>query len=79
MLFKWDTACSAAHHLTNINLKYVVQLFQLGDSLYLSKSDVYRSQILTSKDDPAHTERIKIIIMAVDPYRRYSNESEIAS
>ena len=33
---------------------------------------------LTSKDDP-YTVRIKIFLMAVDPWDRYSNESERAN
>ena len=33
----------------------------------MSESDVYRRQILTSKDGP-RTKGIKIFIMAVDPY-----------
>ena len=37
-----------------------------------------RRQILTSKVDP-RTVRIKIFLLAVDPYHRYSNESERAS
>ena len=36
------------------------------DRLYMSESYVCRRQILTSKNDP-RTERIDILIMAVDP------------
>ena len=46
-------------------LVVVYHPFQRGDRLYTSESDVYRRQILTSKDDP-HTERIKTYIMTVD-------------
>ena len=38
-------------------------------------SDVCRRQILTTKIDP-RTVRVKLFVMAVDPYHRYSNESE---
>ena len=39
---------------------------------------VCRRQILTTKVDP-RTVRVKIFLMAVDPYHRYSNESERAN
>ena len=39
--------------------------FQCGDRLYTSESDVCRRQILMYKDGP-RTERIQILIMAVD-------------
>ena len=38
-------------------------------------TDVYRRQILTTEVDPRAV-RIKIFIMAVDPWHGYSNESE---
>ena len=50
-------------------------LFQRGDRLYASESDVCRRQILTTKEDPC-AERIKILLMVGDPEHRYSNESE---
>ena len=40
------------------------QLFQCGDRLYTSESDVYRRQILTSKDGP-RTERVKPAVVHV--------------
>ena len=46
--------------------------------LYTSKSDVCRRQILTYKDCP-RTERIRIFVMVVDRWHRYSNESERAN
>ena len=49
--------------------------FSAGERLYTSESDVCRRQILTYKDCP-RTERIKLFLMAVDPYHRYSNESQ---
>ena len=41
----------------------------------MSESDVCRCQILMYKNSPCN-ERIKMFIMAVDPYQRYSNEAE---
>ena len=38
----------------------VSTLFQRGDQLHTSKSDVYRRQILTSEVDP-HTDRVKYL------------------
>ena len=52
--------------------------FQRGHRLYTSESDVCRRQILTYKDGPC-TERIKNMIMAVDPSHRYSSEAERAN
>ena len=42
---------------------------------YMTESDVCSSQTLTYKDSH-HTERIKMFIIVVDPYLRYSNEAE---
>ena len=49
-----------------------------GHRLYTSESDVCRRQILTY-EVYHRTERIKIFIMVVAPYPRYSNESEKAN
>ena len=48
------------------------------DRLQSTESDVCRRQILTTKVDP-RTVRIKIFLIAVDPYHRYANESEWAN
>ena len=42
------------------------------------ESDVCRRQILTSKVNP-RTVKVKIFLIAEDPYHRYSNESERAN
>ena len=42
----------------------IFQFFQCGDRLYTSESDVYRRQILTSKDGP-RTERVKPAVVHV--------------
>ena len=60
------------------NLIYPLQPLQRGDRLQSSESDVCRRQILSSKVD-LRTVRIHIIILDVDPYLRYSNESETAN
>ena len=52
-------------------------IFQCGDRLYMSESDVCRRQILTYKDGP-RTGRIKTIIMTVDPYHYVFKESDRA-
>ena len=42
------------------------------------ESDVCRRQIMTTKVNP-RTVRVTIYVMTVDPYHRYSNESERAN
>ena len=66
-------------HVFNWKSNKHKQPLQRGDRLksWTSESDVYRRQILTSEIDPRAV-RIKIFIMAVDPYHRHSNKSERA-
>ena len=52
----------------------VLTLSTWGPSL----SDVCRGQILAYKINP-RTEGVKIFLVAVDPYHRYSNEAERAN
>ena len=61
-----------------MNKKSQGEKFQCGDRLYTSESDVYRRQILTYEGGP-RTEKIKVFIMAVDPYHRYLNEAKKAN
>ena len=46
--------------------RLVVKLFQRGDRLYTSESDVFIRQILTYHGGPRAV-RVKIFVMAVDP------------
>ena len=54
------------HALEVVDRGKINSTFLVRERLYTSQSDVRRRQILTSKVG-LRTERIKIIIMAVDP------------
>ena len=74
---KWDVwlrmvDCSEARNGCN-TMCFLIYLFNRVTVFYRSESDVCRRQIMTYKDGPRH-EIIKIVIMAVDPQHRYSNE-----
>ena len=53
----------------------ILNSYCAGIELKTSESDVYRRQILTTEVDP-RTVSVKIFIIVVDQYHRYSNESE---
>ena len=60
-----------------LQLHLTLTLTARGQTLS-SESDVCRRQILTTKDYP-RTVKVKIFLMVLHPYHRYSNESERAN
>ena len=62
--------------IMSVDITYSIQMKRKGYHFYSAEID-FRRQILTSKVDPS-TVRLKIFIMDMDPYHRYSNEAERA-
>ena len=61
-----ESALAASFEYLCYGSTAIIDIVILSDPLYTSESDVYRRYILTYKNGP-RTERIKTIIMAVDP------------